>query len=160
MGPLKQSRMADSLEESYPIAGNYQANVGRCMVSAPNVGPKSSSRADLRDRDSRSAQIVERSSHGVFDAEVKRPAVDAESELQYFKEEIQRYAAEIRRLALEVNHKDQALAAAHDEIRRLNLTADLAAPAAGFAPSGPNVSQLFHQRALQQAGWQDPKPMR
>ena len=89
----------------------------------------SPSRAGLRDRDARLAQIVERSSpaYGVFDLEVKLPRMDTDSELLYFQEELERYAGEIRRLQQEVTDRDQDLARANEEIRRLRLWSSAAA---------------------------------
>lgn len=137
---------------SYPIAGNYQANVGRCIASAQNLRPSSPSRAGLRDRDQRLAQVVERSSpaYGVLDPEVKRPPAEAESELQYFKEEMERYASEIKKLTEELASKDRQLAAANDEICKLKLGASLAAPALGQSPV-QSVAQRFHKKALEDA---------
>merc|ERR1711865_81175 len=139
--------------DSYPIAGNYQANVGRCMASAQNLRPMSPSRAGLRDRDARQAQIMERASpaYGVFDAEVKRPVEDVDSENLYFKEEMERYAAEIRRLIQQVTVRDQQLAAANEEIRKLRLNQEFTPSTVAIAPQ-QDVTALFHQRALQQAG--------
>eukprot|EP00658_Telonema_sp_P-2_P013215 TRINITY_DN15001_c0_g1_i4.p3 TRINITY_DN15001_c0_g1~~TRINITY_DN15001_c0_g1_i4.p3 ORF type:complete len:127 (-),score=36.47 TRINITY_DN15001_c0_g1_i4:91-471(-) len=90
--------MANS--ESCAIAGSYQANVGRCMESAPIPRSAAPSRAGLRDRDARLAQILERSSpnFGVFDPEVRVPHLDMESELQCYKEHLELYAGEIHRL--------------------------------------------------------------
>lgn len=147
------AQAADQVEAtqgSYPIAGNFQANVGRCMEAAPIPRPMSPSRAGLRDRDARLAQIVERSSpaYGVFDPEVKLPRMDAESELHYFKEELERYAGEIRRLQQEVSNRDQDLARANEEIRRLKLGASLEPTP---APSVGDKVPLFVKQALQNA---------
>eukprot|EP00658_Telonema_sp_P-2_P013214 TRINITY_DN15001_c0_g1_i3.p1 TRINITY_DN15001_c0_g1~~TRINITY_DN15001_c0_g1_i3.p1 ORF type:complete len:227 (-),score=47.31 TRINITY_DN15001_c0_g1_i3:308-988(-) len=141
--------MANS--ESCAIAGSYQANVGRCMESAPIPRSAAPSRAGLRDRDARLAQILERSSpnFGVFDPEVRVPHLDMESELQCYKEHLELYAGEIHRLQNESAGKDDLIRHAQREAERAQLSLALAPPAMISSP-GPNAP-LFVKRAIEDA---------